>query len=112
MTLMSLWCFLNLGAVSVIIHILVTNPFLLLVMHQRNINCFAHATSMQYMLQNEIAMEKFPTQQTNTVMSFLTVPRLFTADIAAFYEAYYTNKGVKIVKGTIAVGFDADASGD
>ncbi|XP_062194732.1 monodehydroascorbate reductase 3, cytosolic-like isoform X1 [Phragmites australis] len=40
------------------------------------------------------------------------MPRLFTADIAAFYEAYYTNKGVKIVKGTVAVGFDADANGD
>ncbi|KAL6838424.1 hypothetical protein ACP4OV_031669 [Aristida adscensionis] len=40
------------------------------------------------------------------------MPRLFTADIAAFYEAYYTNKGVKIVKGTVAVGFDASASGD
>jgi monodehydroascorbate reductase (NADH) len=40
------------------------------------------------------------------------VPRLFTADIAAFYESYYTNKGVKIVKGTVAVGFDADANGD
>jgi hypothetical protein len=40
------------------------------------------------------------------------VPRLFTADIAAFYEAYYTNKGVKILKGTLAVGFDADANGD
>ncbi|KAM0839540.1 hypothetical protein ACQ4PT_060254 [Festuca glaucescens] len=40
------------------------------------------------------------------------MPRLFTADIAAFYESYYTNKGVKIVKGTVAVGFDADANGD
>lgn len=40
------------------------------------------------------------------------MPRLFTADIAAFYEAYYTNKGVKILKGTLAVGFDADANGD
>ena len=45
-------------------------------------------------------------------MSFPVVPRLFTADIAAFYESYYTNKGVKIVKGTVAVGFDANASGD
>ena len=45
-------------------------------------------------------------------MSFLVVPRLFTAEIAAFYESYYTNKGVKIVKGTVAVGFDADANGD
>lgn len=47
-----------------------------------------------------------------TAMPFLVVPRLFTPDIAAFYEAYYTNKGVKILKGTLAVGFDADANGD
>uniref|UniRef100_A0A453GZY5 monodehydroascorbate reductase (NADH) n=2 Tax=Aegilops tauschii subsp. strangulata TaxID=200361 RepID=A0A453GZY5_AEGTS len=40
------------------------------------------------------------------------MPRLFTAEIAAFYESYYTNKGVKILKGTVAVGFDADANGD
>ncbi|VAH96089.1 unnamed protein product [Triticum turgidum subsp. durum] len=40
------------------------------------------------------------------------MPRLFTAEIAAFYESYYTNKGVKIVKGTVAIGFDADANGD
>ncbi|XP_066330760.1 monodehydroascorbate reductase 3, cytosolic-like [Miscanthus floridulus] len=38
--------------------------------------------------------------------------RLFTAGIAHFYEGYYTNKGIKIVKGTVAVGFDADANGD
>jgi monodehydroascorbate reductase (NADH) len=40
------------------------------------------------------------------------MPRLFTAGIAAFYEAYYANKGVKIVKGTVAVGFDSDTNGD
>ena len=40
------------------------------------------------------------------------MPRLFTAGIAHFYEGYYTNKGIKIVKGTVAVGFDADANGD
>ncbi|OAY67184.1 Monodehydroascorbate reductase [Ananas comosus] len=40
------------------------------------------------------------------------MPRLFTADIAAFYEGYYANKGVKIVKGTVAVGFDSDKKGD
>lgn len=33
------------------------------------------------------------------------MPRLFTADIAKFYEGYYANKGVKIIKGTVAVGF-------
>ncbi|KAL0910677.1 hypothetical protein M5K25_018754 [Dendrobium thyrsiflorum] len=36
------------------------------------------------------------------------MPRLFTAEIAAFYEAYYVSKGVKIIKGTVAVGFDVD----
>ncbi|XP_078152758.1 monodehydroascorbate reductase 3, cytosolic isoform X1 [Carex rostrata] len=40
------------------------------------------------------------------------MPRLFTAGIAAFYESYYANKGVKIVKGTVAVGFDSDTNGD
>lgn len=40
------------------------------------------------------------------------MPRLFTAEIAAFYEGYYANKGVKIIKGTVAVGFTTDASGE
>lgn len=40
------------------------------------------------------------------------MPRLFTADIAAFYEGYYANKGVKIIKGTFAVGFNADSNGE
>lgn len=40
------------------------------------------------------------------------MPRLFTAEIAAFYEGYYANKGIKIIKGTVAVGFTADASGE
>lgn len=40
------------------------------------------------------------------------MPRLFTADIAAFYEAYYTNKGVKIIKGTVAAGFTAQPNGE
>ncbi|KAH7285419.1 hypothetical protein KP509_33G027500 [Ceratopteris richardii] len=39
------------------------------------------------------------------------MPRLFTAEIAAFYEGYYQSKGVKIVKGTVATGFESDASG-
>lgn len=43
---------------------------------------------------------------------FVAVPRLFTAGIAAFYEGYYANKDIKIVKGTVAVGFDSDANGD
>ena len=40
------------------------------------------------------------------------VPRLFTAGIAHFYEGYYASKGINIVKGTVASGFDADANGD
>lgn len=39
------------------------------------------------------------------------MPRLFTAEIAAFYEGFYATKGVKIVKGTVATGFETDASG-
>lgn len=40
------------------------------------------------------------------------MPRLFTAGIAAFYEGYYANKGIKIIKGTVAVGFDAHENGE
>ncbi|XP_078447412.1 monodehydroascorbate reductase-like [Wolffia australiana] len=40
------------------------------------------------------------------------MPRLFTAGIAAFYEGYYANKGVKIIKGTVAVGFDSNGEGE
>ncbi|BBH07680.1 monodehydroascorbate reductase 1, partial [Prunus dulcis] len=37
------------------------------------------------------------------------MPRLFTSGIAAFYEGYYANKGIKIIKGTVAVGFTANS---
>lgn len=40
------------------------------------------------------------------------MPRLFTADIAAFYEGYYANKGIKIIKGTVAVGFTTNTDGE
>ncbi|XP_057974082.1 monodehydroascorbate reductase-like [Malania oleifera] len=40
------------------------------------------------------------------------MPRLFTSGIAAFYEGYYANKGIKIIKGTVAVGFDSDTAGE
>ncbi|XP_010553373.1 PREDICTED: monodehydroascorbate reductase 1, peroxisomal [Tarenaya hassleriana] len=40
------------------------------------------------------------------------MPRLFTPEIAAFYEAYYTDKGVEIIKGTVAVGFTAHPNGE
>ncbi|XP_042402898.1 monodehydroascorbate reductase 3, cytosolic-like isoform X1 [Zingiber officinale] len=40
------------------------------------------------------------------------MPRLFTPEIASFYEGYYANKGIKIVKGTVAAGFDSNSIGD
>ncbi|XP_015088011.1 monodehydroascorbate reductase [Solanum pennellii] len=40
------------------------------------------------------------------------MPRLFTEGIAAFYEGYYKNKGVNIIKGTVAVGFDTHPNGE
>lgn len=40
------------------------------------------------------------------------MPRLFTESIAAFYEGYYQNKGVNIIKGTVAVGFDTHPNGE
>lgn len=40
------------------------------------------------------------------------MPRLFTSGIAAFYEGYYANKGIKIIKGTVAVGFSTNSEGE
>lgn len=40
------------------------------------------------------------------------MPRLFTSGIAEFYEGFYANKGVNIVKGTVAVGFTANSDGE
>ncbi|KAA3486753.1 monodehydroascorbate reductase, seedling isozyme-like [Gossypium australe] len=40
------------------------------------------------------------------------MPRLFTPAMAAFYESYYENKGIKIIKGTVSVGFNANANGE
>ncbi|XP_010456382.1 PREDICTED: monodehydroascorbate reductase 2-like, partial [Camelina sativa] len=40
------------------------------------------------------------------------VPRLFTAGIASFYEGYYANKGINIVKGTVASGFSTNSNGE
>ena len=40
------------------------------------------------------------------------VPRLFTAGIAAFYEGYYTNKGVNVIKGALVVGFETNENGE
>ena len=47
-----------------------------------------------------------------TLLFDVAVPRLFTADIAAFYEGYYANKGVNIIKGTVAVGFTSNSDGE
>ncbi|KAG2682933.1 hypothetical protein I3843_10G007400 [Carya illinoinensis] len=38
--------------------------------------------------------------------------RLFTSDIAGFYESYYEKKGVKIIKGSVAAGFTAGSNGE
>ncbi|PHU06249.1 Monodehydroascorbate reductase [Capsicum chinense] len=40
------------------------------------------------------------------------MPRLFTEGIAAFYEGYYKKKGVDMIKGTTAVGFDTHPNGE
>ncbi|XP_024983714.1 monodehydroascorbate reductase-like isoform X2 [Cynara cardunculus var. scolymus] len=40
------------------------------------------------------------------------MPRLFTADMAAFYEGYYMKKGINIIKGTVAAGFVKGDSGE
>lgn len=40
------------------------------------------------------------------------VPRLFTAELAGFYEGYYANKGIKIIKGTVATGFGTNENGE
>ena len=36
------------------------------------------------------------------------MPRLFTEEIAAFYEKYFEDKGVKIVKGERVTGFEGN----
>lgn len=40
------------------------------------------------------------------------MPRLFTPEIAAFYENFYKEKGVKIIKGTLAAGFESNEAGE
>lgn len=40
------------------------------------------------------------------------VPRLFTPDIASFYEDYYKGKGVNIIKGTSVTAFEKDDQGN
>ncbi|KAI3738154.1 hypothetical protein L2E82_28173 [Cichorium intybus] len=40
------------------------------------------------------------------------MPRLFTADLATFYEAYYIKKGVNVIKGTAAAGFVKKENGE
>ncbi|ERN13127.1 monodehydroascorbate reductase [Amborella trichopoda] len=39
------------------------------------------------------------------------LPRLFTAELAHFYEGHYKHKGVTLIKGTRAVGFESHADG-
>ncbi|OAE29870.1 hypothetical protein AXG93_773s1090 [Marchantia polymorpha subsp. ruderalis] len=40
------------------------------------------------------------------------MPRLFVSEIAAFYEGYYKEKGIEIVKGTVASGFESNEHGE
>ncbi|KGN59111.1 monodehydroascorbate reductase, seedling isozyme-like [Cucumis sativus] len=40
------------------------------------------------------------------------MPRLFTSGIASFYEGFYKNKGINIIKGTVATGFTSDSNGE
>ncbi|KAK4392086.1 Monodehydroascorbate reductase [Sesamum angolense] len=54
----------------------------------------------------------FPEPWCTANMYVFIVPRLFTAGIAAFYEGYYANKGIKIIKGTVAVGFGTEMGKD
>jgi monodehydroascorbate reductase (NADH) len=42
----------------------------------------------------------------------VAVSQLFTSDIAAFYEGYYANKFVNIIKGTDVVGFTTNSNGE
>ena len=37
--------------------------------------------------------------------------RLFSPEMAAFYEAFYAYEGIKLVKGALAAGFEGDAAG-
>lgn len=37
---------------------------------------------------------------------------LFSAEIASFYEGYYANKGIKIIKSTKATGFITNSNGE
>jgi len=39
------------------------------------------------------------------------MPRLFTPELASFYEGYYESKGVKIIKGTVVSAFEKDDDG-
>jgi monodehydroascorbate reductase (NADH) len=39
------------------------------------------------------------------------MPRLFTPELASFYEGYYEGKGVTIIKGTSVTAFEKDAEG-
>ncbi|KAL2653327.1 hypothetical protein R1flu_021455 [Riccia fluitans] len=40
------------------------------------------------------------------------MPRLFVSEIAAYYEGYYKEKGINIIKGTVASGFETNDQGE
>jgi monodehydroascorbate reductase (NADH) len=43
--------------------------------------------------------------------SWVAVARLFTPEIAAFYETYYEKKGVNFIKGNVMASFEQDEFG-
>jgi monodehydroascorbate reductase (NADH) len=42
---------------------------------------------------------------------WVAVARLFTPEIAAFYETYYGKKGVHFIKGNVMASFEQDEFG-
>ncbi|KAH9288232.1 hypothetical protein KI387_032349, partial [Taxus chinensis] len=64
-----------------------------------------------------IGMECAAALVTNNIHVTMVFPekhlmaRLFTSEIAAFYEDYYRNKGVKFIKGTAMSSFERDSEG-
>ncbi|XP_057983919.1 monodehydroascorbate reductase 4, peroxisomal [Malania oleifera] len=64
-----------------------------------------------------IGMECAASLVTNRINVTMVFPeahcmaRLFTPQIASYYEEYYKSKGVKFIKGTVLSSFDIDSSG-
>ncbi|XP_022743949.1 monodehydroascorbate reductase, seedling isozyme-like [Durio zibethinus] len=63
-------------------------------------------------LDPEMKINNFDVSTEHGAKIVLVAPRLFTPGVAAFYEGHYANKGIKMIKGTVAVGFTSDSNGD